>query len=241
MTEKQSEEILNVRDKVEIVAERLALYEKRDIGLLTVLDQEYPKLLLKTDYPPPMLYYQGDLGILKRDSVAVVGSHEASTDAVNEAVRLGQEISAAGTAVVSGLARGVDSGAHVGAIQGEGSTIAVLGCGFDEVYPAENQTLAETIRASGLLLSEYRPETAVSVGRLHARNRIIVGLARSIIVVEITSDVGGTSDAIREAGKQGKSLFTCFDPNSEGASTNKLGAIHLKAEDDWKMVLEYMV
>jgi DNA processing protein len=126
-------------------------------------------------------------------------------------------------------------------LQGEGNTIAVLGSGFDEIYPDENHTLADAIAKNGLLVSEYRPETPVSTGRLHGRNRIIVGLARSVIVVEVSSGSGGTADAIRQAVKQGKSLFTCFDPCGEGVRTNTMGAVFLRGEDDWKMVLRFMV
>lgn len=241
ITEKQEEKIRSAADKLAGIPARIAGYQERGIGLMTVLDDEYPESLLQIDDPPPLFYHRGDLSLLKGNCVAIVGSHEASTDGVTEAVRLGQEISATGTVVVSGLARGIDSGAHIGAVQSEGSTVAVLGCGFDDIYPSENNVLADTIAENGLLISEYPPETKVSVGRLHARNRLIVGLARSVIVVEATSDSGGTADAINEAIKQGKSLFTCFDPNQNGARTNKLGAVHLIAPDDWKMVLRFMV
>lgn len=112
--------------------------------------------------------------------------------------------------------------------------MAVLGSGFDEIYPPENDALAEQIAQTGLLLSEYAPETPVSAGRLLARNRIIVGLSRSTIVVEITEGRGGTAEAIVETINQGKALFTCFNPNRSGETTNKLGAIQLAEEDDWK-------
>jgi DNA processing protein len=241
MSSVKEEKIRAAGDQLHTISRRLSDYFDRGIRLVTVLDDDYPPSLHELDDPPPLFYSRGDLDALRRNCVAIVGSHEASSEGVAEAVRLGQEIASTGTVVVSGMARGIDSAAHVGAIQTDGGTAAVLGCGFDDIYPSENAMLAESICEHGVLVSEYRPETGVSTGRLLARNRIIVGLARSVIVVEVTSDSGGTAGAIREAHKQGKSLFTCFDPNQEGIRTNKLGAIHLAAVDDWKMVLRYMV
>lgn len=241
MSSDKEEKIRAAGDEIPSISKRLDDYHNRGIRLVTVLDDDYPTSLHELDDPPPLFYSRGDLDVLTRNCVAIVGTHEATAEGVTEAVRLGQEISSTGAVVVSGLARGIDSAAHVGAIQSDHGTAAVLGCGFDDIYPSENAMLAETISENGVLISEYRPETSVSTGRLLARNRIIVGLARAVIVVEVTSDSGGTAAAIREAHKQGKTLYTCFDPNQEGIRTNKLGAIHLAAADDWKMVLRYMV
>lgn len=238
---KKEEQILEAQALLPLVGERLGEYEARGIDLVTMFDPEYPDLLRELDSPPPYLYYSGNLDVLRGNTVAIVGSHEASATGIAEAVRLGQEITSTGAIVVSGLARGIDGGAHVGAIKNEGKTVAVLGCGLDEIYPPEHVELAEQIKERGLLVSEYRPETKVASSRLIARNRIIVGLARSIIVVEVTEGSGGTVSAISESQKQGKSLFTCFDINDQGAATNQLGAVRLQAEDDWKMVLKYMV
>lgn len=236
----KEEKIRAAADKLPSVSRRLNEYFERGIHLVTVLDEDYPDSLHQLDDPPPMFYFRGDISALSRNSIAIVGTHKATAEGVAESVRLGQEIASTGTTVVSGLARGIDSGAHIGAVK-TGSTVAVLGCGFDDIYPAENRELAEVVAEHGALLSEYRPETGVTTGRLMARNRLIVGLARSVIVVEVSSDSGGTAGAIREAHKQAKSLFTCFDPNREGVRTNTLGAVVLSGPDDWKMVLKYMV
>ncbi|MFH2056194.1 MAG: DNA-processing protein DprA [bacterium] len=238
---RKEEQIHAARPLLPLVVERLEDYERRGIDLVTVLDPDYPDLLREIDAPPPYFYYSGDLEILRLNTVAIVGSHEASAEGIAEAVRLGKKIAATGAVVVSGLARGIDGGAHVGAIQDEGRTVAVLGSGLDEIYPPEHAELAEQIKAHGLLLSEYRPETKVAASRLIARNRVIVGLARSVIVVEVTEGSGGTVAAISETQKQGKLLFSCFDINRKGAATNELGAVQLRAADDWKMVLRYMV
>ncbi|MCK4856682.1 MAG: DNA-protecting protein DprA [candidate division Zixibacteria bacterium] len=241
LSAEKEETIRAAGDNTDLIVGRVAEYQDRGIEMTTILEEDYPEMLLELDNPPPLLYWRGNLDIVGQNCVAVVGSHEASAEGIAEAVRLGKLISQTGTVVVSGLARGIDSGAHVGAIQAKGRTVAVLGCGFDNIYPRDNQALVDNILAEGLLLSEYRPETPVATGRLMARNRLIVGLARSVIVVEVTSGTGGTVAAISEAHNQAKSLFTCFDPNQDGVSTNNLGAIYLDGADAWKMVLRYMV
>lgn len=228
-------------DNSDLIRHRLADYADNEIYLTTVVGSTYPPALLEINDPPPLLYFRGSLEVCRDNCVAIVGSHEASAEAIAEGVRLGSLIAETGTVVVSGLARGIDAAAHLGALKSEGKTIAVLGCGIEDIYPPEHQSLADNIVTNGLICSEYPPESAVDVGRLLSRNRIIVGLARSVIVVEITSGTGGTASAIRETLKQGKSLFTCFNPNLDGAATNELGAVHLKDPDDWKMVIRYMV
>jgi DNA processing protein len=237
----REEKIDKAKQLLPLVAERLEEYDGRGIDLVTLLDPDYPELLREIDSPPPYLYYRGNLEVLHSNSVAIVGSHEASAEGIAEAVRLGKEISATGAVVVSGLARGIDGGAPVGATHNKGRTVAVLGSGLDEIYPPEHVELASQIIEHGLLVSEYPPDANVSAARLISRNRIIVGLARSVIVVEVSEGTGGTVAAIAETRKQGKSLFACFDLNGNGATTNELGAVRLTAANDWKMVLRYMV
>ena len=237
----REKQIRSAMENAPFIRKRLDSLQDRGIELKTVFHMDYPDLLLEISDPPPLFYWRGDFSSLHYNCVAIVGSHEASNEGIAEAVRLGRLISATGAVVVSGLARGIDSGAHIGSLQGEGRTIAVLGCGFDDIYPPENAVLADNIARQGLLLSEYPPDTEVSVGRLMARNRLIVGLAKSVIVVEVSADSGGTTGAITETLRQGKALFTCFNPNQKGAATNTMGAVQLAKEDDWKMVLQYMV
>lgn len=237
----REKQIRSAMENAPFIRKRLSSLQDRGIELKTVFHLDYPDLLLEISDPPPLFYWRGDFSALRGNCVAIVGSHEASNEGIAEAVRLGRLISATGAVVVSGLARGIDSGAHIGSLQGEGRTIAVLGCGFDDIYPPENGALADNIARQGLLLSEYPPDTEVSVGRLMARNRLIVGLAKSVIVVEVSADSGGTTGAITETLRQGKALFTCFNPNRKGAATNTMGAVQLANEDDWKMVLQYMV
>ncbi len=241
MSAEKEEQIRLAIDNAELIRRRLEEYAENGIFLTTIVRRDYPESLLEISETPPLLYYRGNLSLTRESAVAIVGSHEASAEAIGEAVRLGSLIAGTGTVVVSGLARGIDAGAHIGALKSGGKTIAVLGSGLENIYPAEHQGLAESILEHGLICSEYPPETEVDSGRLIARNRITVGLARSIIVVEITSGTGGTASAIKETLRQGKALFTCFNPNAEGASTNNLGAVYLKEAEDWKMVVRYMV
>lgn len=241
MTEEREEQIRSCMENGPFIRKRLTNFHERGIEFSTILHDDYPALLLEIAEPPPLLYWQGDAAALRANCVAIVGTHNATVEGIAESVRLGKLISVTGSTVVSGLARGIDGGAHVGALQSDGKTIAVLGCGFDHIYPPEHGALAQSIRGQGMLISEYPPDTEVSAGRLVSRNRIIVGLARSVIVVEVSDDTGGTASAINETMRQGKTLFTCFNPNQKGAATNSIGAVQLAKEDDWKMVLQYMV
>ncbi len=242
MSDEKEEKILRSGDHVDLVRERLNDYASRDIGVVTMFSEKYPAALVEIPDPPPVLYWRGHLEVLRGNCVAIVGTHEPSAEAIAEGVRLGELIAATGAVVISGLARGIDSSAHIGSLKADrGKTVAVLGSGFDEIYPEENSTLAENILEHGLLLSEFPAESEVNSGRLLSRNRIIVGLAKSTIVVEVTSGSGGTASAIQETVRQGKALFTCFNPNVGDSTTNSMGAVQLVKEDDWKMVLKYMV
>jgi DNA processing protein len=241
MNDEREEQIRSAICNAPLIRKRLAGFHNRGIDAATVFDSDYPQSLLELTAPPPLLYRQGEIGILSQETVAIVGTHEATAEGIAEAVRLGKLLSEAGAVVVSGLARGIDSGAHVGALQSTGKTVAVLGCGFDDIYPSEHKSLSALVAEKGLLLSEYPPDAHVTAGRLMARNRLIVGLAKSVIVVEISEGSGGTVGAISETNSQSKMLFTCFNPNRAGSSTNSMGAIHLANADDWKMVLQFMV
>ncbi|TFH65342.1 MAG: DNA-processing protein DprA [Candidatus Zixiibacteriota bacterium] len=241
MSAEREEQIRISMENAPYIRKRLSNLHERGIELTTILHLNYPQSLSEIATPPPLFYWKGDFDALRGNCVAIVGSHAASSAGIVEAVRLGKMISATGAIVVSGLARGIDSGAHLGSLKGDGKTIAVLGCGLEDIYPPENMALADNIAKQGLLLTESPPDPEVSVGRLMARNRLIVGLARSVIVVETTADSGGTAGAITETLRQGKSLFTCFNPNRKGSATNDIGAVQLANEDDWKMVLQYMV
>ena len=159
------------------------------IGAVAWNDPLFPSALLAISDAPPALWYRGTLDVLSTPAIAIVGSRAASPAALETAAQLGCEIAARGLAVVSGLARGVDSAAHRGALR-SGRTIAVLGSGIDCIYPREHTTLAEHIAKNGLIVSEYPPGTPPLAFHFPMRNRLISGLSRAVVVVEANEKSG---------------------------------------------------
>src|SRR5262245_36821766 len=156
---------------------------RRGISVVAWNDPRYPAALLATSDFPPVLWFRGQLTALDAPAVAIVGSRAASAVALETATRLAADLASRGLTVVSGLARGVDSAAHRGAIA-YGRTVAVLGSGLDVVYPREHAALAGDIAREGAVLSEYPPGTPPRPFHFPQRNRIISGLSRAIVVVE---------------------------------------------------------
>jgi DNA processing protein len=165
----------------------------------------YPPLLAELHDPPSRLHLRGGpLELLARPSVAIVGARSCSPYGAQVARELAQSLAAAGLAVVSGLARGVDAEAHRGALAAGGLTVAVLGCGIDRDYPRVHAELARRIAESGLVVSEYPPGIEPSPWRFPARNRIIAGLAQATVVVEARERSGAliTADFALELGRE---------------------------------------
>lgn len=149
----------------------------------------YPKLLLETPYPPTELHVLGDLP--KSLTVAVVGSRRATEYGRGVTYRLSYDLAKAGLTVVSGLALGIDATAHQGALDAGGQTVAVLAHGLDRVYPVSNQKLADAVVASGGgLISEYEPGIQPQKHHFPARNRIIAGLSKAVIITEADAESG---------------------------------------------------
>ena len=196
-------------------------WEKSDIHICSVNDPEYPKLLLQTFNPPYVFYYRGTLPTTE-NCVAIVGARRASAYGKNVATMLAAELAEANIWVVSGAARGIDTAAHQGALT-KGYTIAVLGCGVDVAYPPENRKLLAHIAECGAVVSEYPPKTVAHPGQFPARNRIINGLSRGVIVVEAAEKSGAliTADFALE---EGRDVFavpgSIFSQSSKG--THKL-------------------
>jgi DNA processing protein len=167
---------------------------------------ELPPLLRAIHDPPERLYLRGDgdPGLLARRAAAVVGPRACSPYGSQVARMLGRELAAAGIVVVSGLARGVDGEAHRGALESDGHTVAVLGCGIDRDYPAAHASLARAIADRSLLVSEYEPGVAPAPFRFPARNRIVAGLCAATIVVEARERSGAliTADFALEEGRE---------------------------------------
>ncbi|MBP5427567.1 MAG: DNA-processing protein DprA [Clostridiales bacterium] len=220
LTSKNIDALIN-RDYREQAKVHLENVYKNDIKIITLDDEAYPKLLKNIYDPPIVLYIKGKI---KKDDVGIgiVGARRATQYGLNIAYDMGDNISQCGVTVISGLARGIDTYAHKGALKNGGRTIAVLGSGLDVVYPYENKELFENIQKDGMVITEYLPKTKPSPYNFPARNRIISGLSRGILVVEAGIKSGSliTADFALE---QGRDVFAIPGnigyKNSEGTNT----------------------
>ena len=168
-------------------------------------DPRVPMPLAAIGDCPPALWYRGDLACFQAPAVAIVGSRAASAVALETADRLAADLAARGVVVVSGLARGVDSAAHRGALR-TGRTVAVLGSGVDRIYPAEHEALAADVATGGLVMSEYPPGTPPLPFHFPMRNRLISGLCRAVVVIE-ASDKSGSLITAACALEQGREVM----------------------------------
>ena len=193
-------------------------------------DPRFPTPLLAIADRPPALWYHGSLDVFEAPAVAIVGSRAASAVALEMATRLAADLARLGVVIVSGLARGVDSAAHRGALE-EGRTIAVLGSACDVIYPAEHGLLAARIAERGLVLSEYAPGTPPHRGRFPMRNRIISGLSRAVVVIEAHEKSGSLITA-RYALQQGREVMAV--PGNPLTGRNRGG--HALIRDGAKIV-----
>ncbi|WP_345812453.1 DNA-processing protein DprA [Paraburkholderia sp. PREW-6R] len=169
-------------------------------------DPAYPPALLTMPDPPPMLYIKGRLELLHEKAIAIVGSRSATPQGVEDAERFGRELAAAGVAVVSGLALGIDGAAHRGGLSGVGSTVAVIGTGADLVYPAAHHALAWQIAVQGAILSEWPLGTPARAANFPQRNRLIAGLVSGVVIVEAAMRSGSLITA-RLANEMGRDIF----------------------------------
>lgn len=191
--------------------------------VLDVRQSDYPSALRVLPQPPPVLFVRGRRELLDRPSLAVVGTRQYSVYGRDATVSFVVGLVRAGYAIVSGLARGIDSVAHQTALEVGGETIAVLGSGLDVAYPAEHRDLAETIAEHGCLLSEFPPGTPPRKHHFPQRNRIISGLARALLVVEAAERSGALITA-HYALEEGKEVFAVPGPihNPTSRGTNRL-------------------
>jgi DNA processing protein len=223
--------LLTSMDEAIAEAEQVA---KAGARIIAQDDPDYPVTLAALDTPPPLLTVKGNLSLLQRHALAVVGSRNASAAGMRFARETSRELGEGGWAIVSGLARGIDTAAHRGSLAT--GTIAVMAGGIDVAYPPENAALHAEIAERGLLVSEIafgQQPTAIHFPR---RNRIISGLSRGVLVVEATLNSGSLITA-RMAGEQGREVFAVpgspLDPRARG--TNALlrqGATLVESADD---------
>lgn len=207
----------------EEIEKEISLIQKHNVSIVTIKDNNFPKNLLTINDPPPYLYVKGN--ILEQDNlaVAVVGTRTPSHYGVTTAERLARELAEAGVTVVSGLARGIDSAAHRGALSGKGRTIAVLGCGIDIVYPQENKKLFGEIAENGAVISEYPMGMPPIPQNFPMRNRIISGLSLGVLVAEASLKSGSLITA-RLALDYGRDVFALPGAitSERSKGTNKL-------------------
>ena len=191
--------------------------ERIGARVIDLWDPDYPPLLRTIHDPPALLYLRGTLPPQASGALAVVGARLATTAGRRLTAAICSELASRGIAIVSGLARGIDTAAHQGALDGNGPTVAVLGCGIDRVYPAENARLFAQILEQGAILSEYPPGTPPLAGHFPGRNRIISGLSRGVLVVEARTGSGSLITA-EFALEQGRDVFAVPGPVSAPTS-----------------------
>lgn len=203
------------------IERHLAQVKESGADVLTLRDPDYPSQLRDIPDAPLVLYRKGTLKI-GRETIAIVGSRKASFEGINMAEKIAQTLSSAGITVISGLARGVDAAAHRGALKEKGKTIGVLGCGIDVCYPAENRYLFEAVGNHGCILTEYAPGEKPMPHHFPARNRIIAGLAKGVLVVE-ASERSGSLITARLGLEYGREVMavpgSVFDEGYKGANS----------------------
>lgn len=191
--------------------------ELTGINLITFTSSDYPKSLFEIPDPPPFMYIKGK--IYSRElSLAVVGSRRATSYGLITTRRIAKELAVRGVSIISGMARGVDTAAHIGALEAAGRTVGVLGCGVDKIYPPENLKLFEEISEKGCLLSEFPLGTLPLAENFPRRNRIISGLSSGVLVVEAAEKSGSLITA-QFALEHGRDVFAV--PGNIGSNAYK--------------------
>jgi DNA processing protein len=210
-----------------------AIQHHLDKGIvpLPITSQDYPVLLKLIKDPPPLLYIKGDSSVLnQRTTLAIIGTREATARGLHTARTIASEAARHGCVIVSGLAKGIDTAAHQGAIEAGGKTIAVLATPLDKVYPAENKQLADIISTqAGVLVSEYALGIGTTKGAFVARDRLQSGLSLGVFPIQTGID-GGTMHTIRFAREQKRPLFYSPPPEEERKHEKYRGIVYLMQE-----------
>lgn len=192
----------------------------KKIELIKNSDKEFPQELLSIKDPPKELYIIGNKKLLNKKSIAIVGTRNCTKYGAECAKKIAKDISKKDICIISGMALGIDTFAHSEAIKQNGNTIAVLGCGFDYIYPEENiELFNKIIENNGLVISEYPPKTKAILSKFPYRNRIISGLSMGVLVVEATLGRSGSLVTARYAKEQNKKIFSI--PGNINLKTSK--------------------
>ena len=208
--------------QTEIITKQIHQYEENDIRVITIFDENYPSLLKEIYQPPWAIFVKGNLSLLeKQPKLAVVGSRQATQYGKNAIRLMFPQLVEKGIVIVSGLAAGIDTLAHVHAIKNGGNTIAVIAGGFNHIYPKENIELAGEMMKTQLVISEYPPDTKPLRWHFPARNRIISGISNGIFIIEAKRKSGSLITA-NYAVHEGREVFSLpgsiFNPYSLGTN-----------------------
>ncbi len=246
--EKRSIKIYEALKSLEEAQNFIDSLSGRNIRIRTLFDDEFPTLFEELNDPPPIIFYVGDLPKKDEKTAAIIGSHKATGTGISLAVDLAAKLAEKSVSIISGLAKGIDTAAHIGALKGKGRTFAVLGAGFDNVYNSENRTLAAEMIKNGGLISEYPPDAGYSTGGLMARNRLIVGLSQAVVIGEVLPDSVGTLDAATFCHELGKIMFILIDGYKDSGRGNSvvekiigMGAIPFSLDDDIDIITKSLV
>ena len=240
---KSAEQIAATRDKFD-AAREVETAKKLGVWIINLADERYPALLKRIYDPPPVLYIKGSLSSADNLSIAIVGSRRCSLYGQEQASRFAHLLSSAGFTICSGMARGIDTFAHQGALAGGGRTIAVQGCGLANVFPPENKKLFELIAESGACISELPLGYEPLPENFPPRNRIIAGLSLGTIIIEAGLNSGAliTAEAALENGREVMAVPGKIDsPLSRGSNRLlKQGAKLVESVEDVAEALGYI-
>ena len=198
---------LKERASKSMMHEMMLVMQKLNMGVITQADDDYPESLRNIPSPPAIMFYRGNLSCLRGKCISVIGSRHASVQGIDATTNLCSELSKHGVTIISGLAMGIDTAAHEGCLKGGSPTAAVLGCGIDVDYPIENVSLKEQIvEKGGVLLSEYPPGIRANRYVFQARNRLISGLSRALLMMESRIQ-SGSMLTVHHALDQGREVY----------------------------------
>lgn len=246
--EKRCNRIYDCDQTLDEAEEFIDSMREREIKCCTQFDDDYPYLYNELNDPPPIFFARGNLPEKDEKTVAIIGSHKATNEGISYTVELAGQLAKKSISVISGLARGIDASAHIGAIRSGGKSYAVLGSGFDYIYPEENRPLSIELVEKGGLISEYAPDTKSSPGLNMARNRLTIGLSNAVVIGEIFGDSSGTLDSAKCCFQLGKLMFILIDGCDLSGKDNKgiekvmeMGAIPITLDKATEIITKSLV
>jgi DNA processing protein len=238
----RAEKIVGSQDWLDEARALITHMESLNISVVGYLEDDYPEHLRHIPDPPLAIYMKGDKELLNHGGVAIVGTTAADQEGIRAAVDFARGFTDKGKTIISGLALGIDSAGHLGALKNNGKTIAVLGCGHLNIYPEENESLAGLIADTGAVISEFDIHAKAIAGRLVSRNRLIAGLAEAVLIVQVGHKRRGELYAGQAAIDQGKPVFI-YDPHDKYADEELLNnlVIKIKSLEQIDEILRYIL